>query len=59
MDWGPVAAYSYSFFTAHLGAGFSETQALELTARYESYLLTVIFAQQAGQAGPEQGETPA
>ena len=56
MDWGPVAAYSYSFFTAHMAAGFSEVQALELTGRYESYLLTVIFANQAAQQEPGQGQ---
>lgn len=54
MDWGPIAAYAYSFFTSHMAAGFSEVQALELVGRYESYLLTVIFANQAAQQEPGQ-----
>lgn len=54
MDWGPIAAYSFSFFTAHMAAGFSEMQAIELTGRYQSYLLTVIFANQTAQQ-PEPG----
>lgn len=49
MDWGPIAAYSFSFFSAHVAAGFNEMQALDLTGRYQSYLLTVIFANQAAQ----------
>jgi hypothetical protein len=54
MDWGPIAAYSFSFFSAHVAAGFSEMQALDLTGRYQSYLLTVIFANQAAQEQQEQ-----
>ena len=49
LDWGPLAAGNFAFFTAHLAAGFSEGQALELTARYLSFMVGVIFANQAEQ----------
>ena len=32
------------------------TEAIELTGRYESYLLTVIFANQAAQQQEQPGE---
>ena len=51
-DWGPLASYTFGFFSAHLSAGFTEQQALELTSRYLSYLLTVMFASQAAQQEP-------
>jgi len=44
LDWGPLAANNFAFFSAHLAAGFSEGQALELTARYLSFVVGVIFA---------------
>jgi hypothetical protein len=49
LDWGPLAANNFAFFSAHLAAGFSEGQALELTARYLSFVVGVIFANQAEQ----------
>jgi hypothetical protein len=54
-DWGPLAANHFSFFAAHLAAGFSEPQALDLTGRYLSFVVTVMFANQAAQQ-PEQPE---
>jgi len=47
LDWGPLAANNFAFFSAHLAAGFSEGQSLELTARYLSFVVGVIFANQA------------
>ncbi len=52
-DWGPLAANHFSFFSAHVAAGFTEAQALELCGRYLGFVLTVMFSQQ-GQ--PEQGQ---
>jgi hypothetical protein len=49
LDWGPLAANNYAFFSSHLAAGFSEGQALELTARYLSFVVGMIFAGQAEQ----------
>ena len=48
-DWGPLAANHFAFFTAHLAAGFSEGQALDLTGRYLSFVVSVMFANQATQ----------
>ena len=53
LDWGPLAANNFAFFSSHLAAGFSEAQALELTARYLSFVVGVIYANQ--QAEPEPG----
>ena len=53
LDWGPLAANNFAFFSSHLAAGFSEGQALELTARYLSFVVGVIYANQ--QAEPEPG----
>jgi len=53
LDWGPLAANNFAFFSSHLAAGFSETLALELTARYLSFVVGVIYANQ--QAEPEPG----
>jgi hypothetical protein len=53
-EWGPLAANNHAFFVAHLAAGFSEAQALELTARYLSFVVGVIYAsQQQPEPGPE------
>ena len=51
-DWGPLAAHHFAFFAAHLGAGFSESQALDLTGRYLGFVLTVTFANQGQQQDP-------
>lgn len=57
VDWGPLAANNYAFFTAHLAAGFSEPNALELTSRYLSFVVSMIFASHAAQPQPgEQGQ---
>jgi hypothetical protein len=48
-DWGPLAANNFAFFAAHLAAGFSEAQALDLTGRYLSFIVSVMFANQAAQ----------
>jgi hypothetical protein len=48
-DWGPLAGNHFSFFAAHLGAGFTEAQALDLTGRYLGFVLTVMFANQPAQ----------
>ena len=53
-DWSPLAANHFSFFAAHLGAGFTEAQALDLTGRYLGFVLSVMFANQGQQ--PEHGE---
>ena len=53
LDWGPLAANNFAFFSSHLAAGFSEAQALELTGRYLSFVVGVIYANQ--QAEPEPG----
>jgi hypothetical protein len=53
-DWGPLASNHFSFFAAHLGAGFTEAQALDLTGRYLGFVLTVMFANQGQQ--PEPGD---
>ena len=49
LDWGPLAAGNFAFFAAHLAAGFSEGQALDLTGRYLSFVVSVLFANQAAQ----------
>ena len=49
LDWGPLAANNFAFFSSHLAAGFSEGQALELTARYLSFVVGMIVAGQADQ----------
>jgi hypothetical protein len=48
-DWGPLAANDFSFFASHLAAGFTEAQALELTARYISFVVTISMSQPAQQ----------
>ena len=53
-DWNPLAANNHAFFVAHLAAGFSEAHALELTARYLAFALSVIYAGQAEQPEPGQ-----
>lgn len=59
IDWGPLAANNFAFFSSHLASGFSEGQALELTSRYMSFVVGVIYSQ-AAQQPPEQqqGEAP-
>ena len=49
VDWGPLAANHFAFFSSHLAAGFTEGQALELTARYLSFMVGVIFANHEAQ----------
>lgn len=51
-EWGPLAANNHAFFVAHLAAGFSEAHALELTARYLSFVVSLIYANQAQQQDP-------
>lgn len=53
MDWGPLAANNFAFFAAHMASGFTEQQALDLTGRYLSLILSVMFSQQ-GQQGEQQ-----
>jgi hypothetical protein len=53
-DWSGIAANNHAFFVAHLAAGFSEAHALELTSRYLSFVVSVIFANQSQQQ-PEPG----
>jgi hypothetical protein len=55
-DWGPIAASDFAFFSAHLAAGFTEGQALDLTGRYLSFMVSVIFANQAAQQPEQQGD---
>jgi len=50
-DWSGIAANNHAFFMAHLAAGFSEAQAMELTARYMNFVVSVIFTSQAQQQG--------
>lgn len=52
LDWGPMAATNFAFFSAHLAAGFSEAHALDLTGRYLSFVVSVIFASQSQQQEP-------
>jgi hypothetical protein len=54
-DWGAVAANDFAFFSSHLAAGFSEAQALDLTGRYLTFMISVLFAGQVAQQ-PEQPE---
>jgi hypothetical protein len=49
LDWGPLAAGNFAFFAAHLAAGFSEAQALDLTGRYLSLVVSILFANQPAQ----------
>lgn len=49
VDWGPLASNHFSFFAAHLAAGFTEPQALDLTGRYLGFVLTVMVSGQAAQ----------
>jgi hypothetical protein len=51
-DWVPLAANNHAFFKEHLAAGFTEAQALELTARYLAFALSIIYAGQAQQPEP-------
>lgn len=50
-DWVPLAANNHAFFVAHLAAGFTEAQALELTARYLSFVVGIIYASQQQEPG--------
>ena len=59
IDWSGIAAGNHAFFVAHLAAGFSEQNALELTARYLSFVVGVLYATQAQQPEQGHGETPA
>lgn len=53
-EWGPLASNNHAFFVAHLAAGFTETQSMELTARYLSFVVSLIYANQAQpEPGPE------
>ena len=54
MDWGPLASGNFAFFAAHLAAGFSEAQAMDLTGRYLNFVVSVLFAGQVRQQ-PEPG----
>jgi hypothetical protein len=54
-DWSGIAANNHAFFVAHLAAGFSESQSLELTSRYLSFVVSVIFANQSRQQQPDPG----
>jgi hypothetical protein len=55
LDWGPMAANNYAFFSSHIAAGFSEGQALDLTGRYLSFVMSVLFANQAAQQERDPG----
>ena len=52
-DWGVMAANHFAFFSAHMAAGFTEAQALDLTGRYLSFMVSILFANQAAQQQPE------
>ena len=53
-EWGALAANNHAFYVAHLAAGFAATEALELTARYLTFVVGVIYASQAQpEPGPE------
>ena len=52
LDWNPLAAGNFAFFAAHLAAGFTEAQSLDLTGRYLSFVISVIFANQAQPQEP-------
>jgi len=52
-DWGAMAANHFAFFSAHMAAGFTEAQALDLTGRYLSFMVSILFANQAAQQQPE------
>lgn len=52
MDWGSIAAGTFSYFSAHLAAGFTEVQALELARGYQSYVLTMLLNSAAQQQDP-------
>lgn len=54
IDWGPFAANNFAFFSSHLAAGFPENVALELTARYMSFVVGAIFASHAARQQGEQ-----
>ena len=55
LDWGPLAAGNFAFFAAHLAAGFSEAQALDLTGRYLSLVVSIMFA---NPPAPQQEQDP-
>jgi hypothetical protein len=57
LDWGPLAANNFSFFAAHLAAGFTEAQALDLTGRYLSFVISVVFASQTQHGAGGAGES--
>ena len=55
-DWVPIASSNHAFFMAHLAAGFTEQQALELTARYMSFVVSIIYSQPQQPGQDEAGE---
>ena len=56
-EWGPLASNNHAFFVAHLAAGFTEAQAMELTGRYLTFVVSLIYASQPQQPEqPEQGQ---
>lgn len=55
-DWSGIAANNHAFFVAHLAAGFTEGQALDLTGRYMNFVVSVIYTAQAAQEQPEPGQ---
>ena len=58
-DWSGMAANNHAFFMAHLAAGFNEAQSIELTARYLSFVMSVIFANSGAQQSlAQQQEAP-
>lgn len=55
-DWVPIASSNHAFFVAHLAAGFTEQQAMELTARYMSFVVTIIYSQPQQPEQEQPGE---
>jgi hypothetical protein len=51
-DWTEIAAADFTMYAAHVAAGFTEHQALELTARYLSFVIGVILASTPPQLPP-------
>ena len=56
-DWNPLAANNHAFFVAHLAAGFTAAEAMDLTGRYLAFALSIVYANQAEQQQePGQGQ---
>jgi hypothetical protein len=56
-DLNQIAAANFSFFAAHLAAGFTEGQALHLTTTWLT-MMVAAASQQPGQADPGARDAP-